>query len=826
MEKNKQQTSKNVVDFTNLKSLTQLISGNEINNFATGLKKAKQNLDAYCKKLKEVYAKKKDDLKKSVSVSNQPEKNVTATNTVAESKPAQNLSNEKNNNKNTETKSQVSNKNNSSNNKSFDKNQNSNSQNRNNQNNTDKKQFSKDFNAKKPQGTKPNASGPKPLGPKSTFVPRGEVISFVPKPDNKKDKDKSKRNYDTEKKGLNIKAKIRMGVVDFNDDENEERIGRVRVKNKKQPKQVVPEKTEITNAVITTDNLTVKILSEKIGKPVAEIVKKFMLLGMMLNINSPIDFATAELVASEFGITLEKHVEKTAEETLLENIHNREGSNLKKRPPIVTVMGHVDHGKTSLLDTIKKTNIITTEAGGITQHIGAYSISLNGRKITFIDTPGHEAFTAMRARGAQITDIAVLVVAANDGIMPQTIEAINHIKAAGVPMIVAINKIDVPEANVERVKQQLAEHDVLPEEWGGDTICVPISAKHGTNIDKLLEMILLVADVEDLKADYDIPAVGTVLESKVDRGRGIVATIIIKEGTLKIGDYLICGLSSGRVRAMMDYTGKNVVKAEPSMAVSVVGLNQIPDAGEQAYVVEERLAKDILAERLTKIQQEKAKENNGVSLEDFLHQSADSEMKVLKIIVKADVQGSVEAVKQTLEKVRNDEVKVQCIHSGVGSITESDVVLAKASNAIIIGFNIKPETKAKTLAERNKVEIKLYKIIYEAVDEITNIINGMQAPKFEENVIGHVEIRKIFKVSALGNIAGCYVLDGVVNRNSKVRLIRNNEVVATSSIESLQQNKDDAKQVKAGFECGIRLKNCNDIKENDIIEVFEEVQIN
>ena len=826
MEKNKQQTSKNVVDFTNLKSLTQLISGNEINSFATGLKKAKQNLDAYCKKLKEVYAKKKDDLKKSVSVSNQPEKNVTATNTVAESKPAQNLSNEKNNNKNTETKSQVSNKNNSSNNKSFNKNQNSNSQNRNNQNNTDKKQLGKDFNAKKPQGTKPNASGPKPLGPKSTFVPRGEVISFVPKPDNKKDKDKSKRNYDTEKKGLNIKAKIRMGVVDFNDDENEERIGRVRVKNKKQPKQVVPEKTEITNAVITTDNLTVKILSEKIGKPVTEIVKKFMLLGMMLNINSPIDFATAELVASEFGITLEKHVEKTAEETLLENIHNREGSNLKKRPPIVTVMGHVDHGKTSLLDTIKKTNIITTEAGGITQHIGAYSVSLNGRKITFIDTPGHEAFTAMRARGAQITDIAVLVVAANDGIMPQTIEAINHIKAAGVPMIVAINKIDVPEANVERVKQQLAEHDVLPEEWGGDTICVPISAKQGTNIDKLLEMILLVADVEDLKADYDIPAVGTVLESKVDRGRGIVATIIIKEGTLKIGDYLICGLSSGRVRAMMDYTGKNVVKAEPSMAVSVVGLNQIPDAGEQAYVVEEKLAKDILAERLTKIQQEKAKENNGVSLEDFLQQSADSEMKVLKIIVKADVQGSVEAVKQTLEKVRNDEVKVQCIHSGVGSITESDVVLAKASNAIIIGFNIKPETKAKVLAERNKVEIKLYKIIYEAVDEITNIINGMQAPKFEENVIGHVEIRKIFKVSALGNIAGCYVLDGVVNRNSKVRLIRNNEVVAITSIESLQQNKDDAKQVKAGFECGIRLKNCNDIKENDIIEVFEEVQIN
>ena len=826
MDKNKQQT-KPVVDFTNLKSLNQLITGNEINSFASGLKKAKQNLDAFCKNLKEVYAKKKEDLVKIQKQVNSEQK--TATTRVADFKNAQNQekSQVSNNLKNNESKNlNKSNSNTFDNKKPFNKNQSNNQGDK--KENGDKKQFSKDFGAKKQNNMRPqtNNNGPKPFGQKSTFVPRGEVISFVPKPDNKKDKDKSKKNYDTEKKGLNIKAKIRMGVVDFNDDENEERIGRVRVKNKKQPKVVVPEKTEITNAVITTDNLTVKILSEKIGKPVAEIVKKFMLLGMMLNVNSPIDFATAELVASEFGITLEKNVGKTAEETLLENIHNRENVNLKKRPPIVTVMGHVDHGKTSLLDAIKKTNVINTEAGGITQHIGAYSVTVNDRRITFIDTPGHEAFTAMRARGAQVTDIAVLVVAANDGIMPQTIEAINHIKAANVPMVVAINKIDVPEANIERIKQQLTEHDVLPEEWGGDTICVPISAKQGQNIDKLLEMILLVADMEDLKANYDAPAVGTVLESKVDRGRGIVATIIVREGTLKIGDYLICGLSSGRVRAMMDYTGKNVAKAEPSMAVSVVGLNQVPDAGEQAYVVDEKMAKDILAERLTKIQQEKAKQNNGMSLEDFLQQSADSEMKVLKIIIKADVKGSVEAVKQTLEKIRNDEVKVQCIHSGVGSITESDVVLAKASNAIIIGFNIKPETKAKTLADRSDVEIKLYKIIYEAVDEITAIINGMQAPKFEENVIGHVEIRKIFKVSSLGNIAGCYVLDGVVNRNSLVRLIRGKEVVATTTIESLQQGKDDSKQVKAGFECGIRLKNCNDIKENDIIEVYEQVQIN
>ncbi len=822
MEKNKQQsTNKPALTFTNLKSLNQLISGNEINNFASGLKKAKQTLDTYCKNLKEVYAKKKNSVVQEKPVQKQPvEQQKVVVQKEVKTEQVQRPTAEKKpfvNNNNGNVKPNIDKK---PFNRNFDKNGDRPQQDK-RFNNGDKKPFNKDF--KKPQTSQNNQ--PKQLGPKSTFVPRGEVVSFVPKPDNKREKDKSKRNFDNEKKGLNIKAKIRMGVVDFNDDENEERIGRVRVKNKKQQKPVVVEKTEITNAVITTDNLTIKILSEKIGKPVAEIVKKCMLLGMMLNINSPIDFTTAELVAGEFGITLEKNVGKTAEQTLLESVNAQENTNLKPRPPIVTVMGHVDHGKTSLLDAIKKTNVIQTEAGGITQHIGAYSVNVKDRKITFIDTPGHEAFTAMRARGAQVTDIAVLVVAANDGIMPQTIEAINHIKAAKVPMVVAINKIDVPEANIERIKQQLTEHDVLPEEWGGDTICVPISAKQGINIDKLLEMILLVADVEDLKANYDAPAVGTVLESKVDRGRGIVATIIIKEGTLKIGDYVICGLSSGRVRAMMDYTGKNVVKAEPSMAVSVVGLNQVPDAGESAYVVDEKLAKDILYERLTKVQQEKAKQNNGMSLEDFLQQSADSEMKVLKIIVKADVQGSAEAVKQTLEKIRNDEVKVQCIHSGVGSITESDVVLAKASNALIIGFNIKPEAKAKVLADRNNVEVKLYKIIYEAVDEITNIINGMQAPKYQENVVGHVEIRKIFKVSSLGNIAGSYVLDGVVNRNAKVRLLRNNEEVVATSIESLQMGKDDAKQVKAGFECGIRLKGFNDIKEGDIIEVFEEVQI-
>ena len=808
---NKNNQNKSAVDFTNLKALNKLMLGNELNGFVANLKQAKLTLDTYCKGLKEHSSK----LEK--------QKVVPAVQPVESIKPTQ-----VNNVQNKDVNKVAS--------KSFvPKEQfkpNNNKSNYNNNFNKDRSQRPQNNNGKPQQGGKPafnkekdnkNNNGPRQLGPKSTFVARGEVVSFVPKPDNKKEK--KQKTYDTEKKGLNIKAKIRMGVVDFEDEENEDRIGRVRVKNKKSKPVTAPEKVNIEHAVITTDNLTVKILSEKIGKPAAEIIKKFIMLGMMLNINSPVDFDTAELVASEFGITLEKKLEKTAEEVLQEKVLTS-GSDLRKRPPIVTVMGHVDHGKTSLLDAIKKTNVISTEAGGITQHIGAYSVSVNNRNITFIDTPGHEAFTSMRARGAEVTDIAILVVAANDGIMPQTIEAINHIKAAKVPMIVAINKIDVQEANVDRVKQQLAEHNVLPEEWGGDVICVPISAKQGKNIDKLLEMVLLVADVQDLKAYYDCPAVGTVIESKVDRGRGIVASIIIKEGSLKVGDYVVCGLSSGRVRAMMDYLGNNVKIAEPSMAVSVVGLDQVPEAGEIAYVVEEKLAKNIIYERQTKIQEEKLRHNNGASIEEFLQQSADSELKVLKIIVKADVHGSSEAVRQTLEKIRNDEVIVQCIHSGVGSITESDILLAKASNAVVIGFNIKPETKAKTLAERNGVEIKIYKIIYEAVDEITKIISGMQAPKYEEHILGHAEIRKVFKISALGNIAGCYVLDGVIGRKNKIRVKRNNEEVAVVTIDNLQQNKDDAKEVKSGFECGIKLKGFNDIKELDILEAFEEVQIN
>lgn len=633
---------------------------------------------------------------------------------------------------------------------------------------------------------------------------------------------------DAEKKGLNLKEKIRLGHIRFdNYDSDDESV--IRVKGKRQKEIKKQERIEITNAVITEDVLTVKILSERIGKPSAEIIKKLLLLGLMYNINSIIDFTTAELVASEFGITLEHKVGKTYEEQLEDLIkeNSEEGSSVgyTKRPPVVAVMGHVDHGKTSLLDYIKKSHVVLGEAGGITQHIGAYSIKVNDQDITFIDTPGHEAFSEMRARGATVADVAILIIAADDGVMPQTVEAIKHIKDAGVPMVVAVNKIDKPAANIERVKQQLTEHDVLVEEWGGDTICVPISAHSGVGIDKLLEMILLVSDINEFKANPNAMATGTCIESKVDVGRGIVATIIIKDGTLKIGDYVICGLSIGRVRAMTDYKGQSVTQAGPSMAVSVVGLNSVPQAGEMAYVVDEKFAKNIILERSNKLQVEKTQQSSGTSLEDFLSQSADNEIKTFKIIIKADVQGTSEALKQTLEKVKNEEVVVNCISNGVGIINESDILLAKSSNVQIIGFNTKVDAKARAFAERNGVTIKLFKIIYEAVDYVTNVINSMKTPKFKENVIGKVEVRQLFKISSIGVIAGSYVLEGVVNRNSQVKLMRNNEIVAETVVENLQQQKDEAKQVKAGFECGIKLKGYNDIKVGDILVIVENVKI-
>jgi len=661
--------------------------------------------------------------------------------------------------------------------------------------------------------------------PKQSLKP--EIAdTIVSKPERNFGNKNKTKTFDTEKKELSKKTKMKMGYIDVEENyfDGEERMGRVRTKAKKQKVQVVPEKIVIEKATIETPNVTVKILSEKIGKPAVEIIKKFMMLGMMPNINSVIDYETAELVAQEFGVTLEQKFSKNYEEKLLEMFENQP-ANSESRPPVVTVMGHVDHGKTSLLDAIRNTNVIQGEAGGITQHIGAYTVDSNGESITFIDTPGHAAFTAIRARGAKLTDIAVLVVAADDGIMPQTVEAINHIKSANCPMIVAINKIDKPEANIDRVKQQLTEYNVIPEEWGGDVICVPISAKKNMNIDKLLESILLVAEMLELKADKTQDASGTIIESKVDKGRGIVATVLIKNGSLKIGDFVVCGISSGRIRAMMDYKGNSVKIAGPSMPVSILGLNVVPEAGDMAYVVDEKLAKNIIDERTSRLQLEKIEKGTGVTFEDFLQQSADNEIKVLKIIVKADVKGSCEAVKSTLEKICNEEAKVQVIHSGVGGINESDVILANASKAVIIGFNVKPEAKAKQLAEREKTEIFLCNVIYEAVDEITLKINGMQAPKFEESIIGHIEVRQIFKISGVGHIAGSYVTDGQVNRDSKIRLFRKGELIVDTSIDTLQQQKDQVKTIKMGYECGIKLKNFNEIEVGDILEAYELKQI-
>ena len=572
------------------------------------------------------------------------------------------------------------------------------------------------------------------------------------------------------------------------------------------------------------DEITVGEFAQRIKKTASDVIKKLMGLGVMASVNQVIDFDTAALICEEFGVKYEKEIIVSLEEQVISDIEDKP-EDLVPRSPVVVVMGHVDHGKTSLLDAIRNSDVTSTEAGGITQHIGAYRVKINGSEITFLDTPGHEAFTAMRARGAMATDIAILVVAADDGIMPQTVEAINHAKAANVSIVVAINKIDKEGANPDKIKQQLMEYDLVPEEWGGDVICVPISAKKNMNIDNLLESILLVAEMLELKADSTQEASGTIVESKVDKGRGIVATILIKNGTLKVGDFVVCGVASGRIRAMMDYKGNSVKSAGPSMPVSVLGLNVVPDAGEMAYVVDEKMAKNIIEERTSRLQMEKIEKGTGVTLEDFLQQSADNEVKVLKVIIKADVKGSCEAVKMTLEKIHNDEAKVQVIHSGVGGINESDVILANASKAIIIGFDVKPEAKAKQMAERDKTEIFLCKVIYDAVDEITNRINGMQAPKFEEVITGHIEVRQIFKISSIGNIAGSYVTDGLVNRDSKIRVFRKGELVIDTAIDTLQHQKDQVKTVKLGFECGIKLKGFNDIEVGDILEAYELKQI-
>lgn len=632
-------------------------------------------------------------------------------------------------------------------------------------------------------------------------------------------KKKSEHSYE-EKKSLNRKALVMRGFVADESLENEDGVimGSRKLKGKKAKQQETIIAPAIDHAIITTDNLTVKLLAEKIGKPVVEIIKKFMILGNMVNINSQIDFDSAELIASEFGVTLEQKLEKTAEEQLIDikNVNDDE-KDLIKRPPVVTVLGHVDHGKTSLLDYIRETNVIDGEAGGITQHIGAYTIEKNGELITFIDTPGHAAFTAMRARGAELTDIAILVVAADDGVMPQTVEAIKEIKSVKAPMIVAINKIDKPEANVDRIKQQLTEYDVVPEEWGGDAIIIPISAKTGQNIDKLLEMILFVAEYQNLRANPKRRALGSVIEAKLDKGKGTVATILVQNGTLNVGDVIICGTSSGKVRAMLNEKGKNVKSAGPSFAVSVLGLSSVPNAGDEMYAVDEKMSKKVLSERMVKEKTDKIKAADN-SVDALMSRFKETEYKSYNVIIKADVQGSLEALTQTLSEIMNEEVKVRCIHGGVGAINENDVMMAQASNAVIVGFNTKPDFKAKVLADKYKVNILFNKIIYEVVDFVTKQIDSMKTPKYKENITGKAEIRAVFKASKVGAIAGCYILDGKLARGQQVRVYRKKDVIFDGNIATIQREKDDVKDISAGFECGIVLKDFSQIQVGDIIE--------
>ena len=581
-------------------------------------------------------------------------------------------------------------------------------------------------------------------------------------------------------------------------------------------KQKIFKLTEIT----IPETISVKDFAAEIKKTSGEVLKKLMGYGIMATLNNDIDFDTAFLIAEEFGIKAIKKETVTEEDILFDESEDK-AEDLQPRPPVIVVMGHVDHGKTSLLDAIRSTNVIEGEAGGITQHIGASQVEINGRMITFLDTPGHEAFTSMRARGAQVTDIAILVVAANDGVKPQTVEAINHAKAAGIPIIVAVNKIDLEGANVERVKEELMAYELVPEEWGGDTIFVPISAKQKTNIDTLLEMVLLVADMKELKANPSKQSKGVVIEAKLDKARGPVATMLVQRGTLDVGDTIVVGSVIGRIRTMSNYKGKKVKKAGPSTPVEVTGLTEVPTAGETFYEVDdEKTAKHLIERRKRQEREKSINATAKVSLNELFNQIEKGKLKELNIIVKADVQGSVEAVKQSLEKLSNDQVTVKVIHANVGGVTETDVTLAKVSNAIIIAFNVRPEALARDMADKEEVEIKQYSVIYHAIEDVEAAMKGMLDPEFEEKVIGNAEIRQTFKVSNVGTIAGCYVTNGKVSRNAGIRIIRDNVVIHDGKLISLKRFKDDVKEVATGYECGIQIENFNDIQEGDILEVY------
>ena len=686
------------------------------------------------------------------------------------------------------------------------------------------------------QGQQGSGFAKKPMGAQTGFAPRlprpteSFDASTLAKNNNRNvTKKKSHEKNGEEKKALNKKALLMRGYVDEGamDDESVTTVRRYSKKSKEEAAPVKPVIKKIEHAVITTDNLTVKILAETIGKSVPELMGKFLLLGMMVNINSNIDYESAELVASEFGITLEKQVEKTFEEKLAESYSSVVDAeeDLVKRPAVVTVMGHVDHGKTSLLDKIRKTNVVEGEAGGITQSIGAYTIKVNGEEVTFIDTPGHAAFTAMRQRGANLTDIAILIVAADDGVMPQTIECIEQIKQAKVPMIVAISKIDKPGANIDNVKTQLATHGVLPEEWGGDAIMVPINAKFGDNVDKLLEMVMFVAEYQNLRANPKRKAQGSIIEAKLDKGLGAVATVLVQNGTLNVGDYVVVGTCTGKIRAMMNDKNERIKSAGPSIAVQIMGLSGVPNAGDELFVVDEKMSRQVALERQNTQKIEMIKSAD-LSIENMMNKIADSNFKDYNVIVKADVQGSVEALRESLSAIQNEEVKVRFISGSVGAINENDVSLAQAANALIVAFNTKTDFKAKVLAEKYKIEIKNSKIIYEVIEYITEKINKMVTPKYKEVVTGHAEIRATFKASKVGLIAGTYVLDGKISRNSKVRVMRGDKKIYEGEIATIQREKNEAKEVDAGFECGVTFDGFKDFVIGDTFETYSLERIN
>ncbi len=676
----------------------------------------------------------------------------------------------------------------------------------------DSKPFEKKADKKKNNDTPIQA---RTKGDQRTIDTRGSNIDLekynekydeiAPEKSRMKDRDTAKKQKINQKSKQYRKQGMRSGKKET----EQERLSRIAAERAK--KQIV---------IKVGDEITVGELASRLKVTAAEVIKKLFLYGIMASINEVIDFDTAEIVATDLGAKVEKEVVVTIEDKIIDDSEDDE-ANLIPRSPVVCVMGHVDHGKTSLLDAIRHTSVTSTESGGITQHIGAYRVNLDGEEITFLDTPGHAAFTSMRARGAMATDIAILVVAADDGIMPQTIEAINHAKAAGIQVIVAINKMDKPDVNPDRILQQLTEHEIVPEEWGGDTICVPVSAKTGMNIDKLLESVLLIAEMKELKANPNRKAKGIVIEAKLDKGRGPVATLLVQNGTLKSGDIIVAGTAVGRVRVMTDYKGKKIDEAGPSVPVEIAGLAEAPNAGDAFDAVsDERLARELVEQRK---QQEKEAQFNSVqkvTLDNLFSTIEAGEMKELNIIVKADVQGSVEAVKQSLEKLSNDEVRVRVIHGGVGAVNESDVMLAHASNAIIIGFHVRPDPVAAANAERDHVEMRMYMVIYDCIEDVEAAIKGMLAPKYRDVELGRIEVRSTFKISSVGTIAGCYVLNGKVQRNAKIRVVRDGIVIAEDEIDSLRRFKDDVKEVNTGYECGIGLVKFNDIKEGDIFEAY------